>query len=41
VIGHSEEVFKKFKELYTKVDTEIDEQKQMLEVKSKLDTLKT
>lgn len=41
VIGHSPTVLQKFTELYEKVDSEVDEQKQMLEVKSKLDTLKT
>lgn len=41
IIGHSQRVFAKFRELYEKIEKEISEQKQMLEVKSKLDTLKT
>ena len=41
IIGHSSKVLKKFEDLYAKVDSEIDEQKQMISVKSKLDTIKT
>jgi U3 small nucleolar RNA-associated protein 15 len=41
VIGHSQKVLAKFRELYEKIEKEIGEQKQMLEVKSKLDTLRT
>lgn len=41
VIGHSAKVLKKFEDLYAKIDAEIDEQKQMISVKSKLDTIKT
>ena len=41
VIGHSVKVLKKFEDLYAKIDAEIDEQKQMISVKSKLDTIKT
>jgi hypothetical protein len=41
VIGHSQQVLQKFIELSKKVDNEVEEQKQMIEIKSKLDTLKT
>lgn len=41
VIGHSKAILDKFKELQTKVSSEIEEQREIISVKSKLDTLKT